>query len=44
VASTIHTIGVLTTNRTSIAPQAIVGQVQTYQVLTLCGTAQLVAF
>jgi hypothetical protein len=43
-ASTIHTIGVLTTDRANIAPQTIVGQMQTYRVLTLCGTAQLVAF
>src|SRR3954468_6711705 len=37
-AGAIHTIGVLTTNWTSIAPQTIVGQVQSYRVLTLCGT------
>jgi hypothetical protein len=41
-SSAIHTIGVLTTNRTGIEPQTIVGQVQSYQALTLCGTAQLV--
>jgi hypothetical protein len=40
--STIHTIGLLTANLTSIAPQTLVGQLQSYRALTLCGTAQQV--
>jgi hypothetical protein len=43
-AGAVHTIGVLTTNRTSTAPQTIVGQVQSYRILALCGTARQVRF
>ena len=44
-ASTFQTVGVLTTHHTTIGgPGLIAGQVQTYQVLSLCGTAQHVVF
>lgn len=41
----LHTLGVRTTNHTTIGgPDLIIGPLQTYETVALCGTAQLVAF
>ena len=41
----LHTLGVRTTNHTTIGgPDLIIGPLQTYEAVALCGTAQLVAF
>jgi hypothetical protein len=44
-AVVLHTLGVRTTNHTTIGgPDLIIGPLQTYETVALCGTAQFVTF